>query len=204
MTEETTQIHTEDGNVLLTQTAGETHAETSVPHETEAAPTGLASLGINLPLFVAQLVNVAIILVVLRIWVFKPLAKVLEDRRKKIEDGLKHAKEADDKLKHATEKEDAIVSAARKEAKQLVEEGRTAGEKVRSEQVAEAKRDIDAQTEDAKAKIQTERASALEAVRKEVATLVMAATRKVSATELDEKAHRDAIEQAIKELESKT
>lgn len=176
--------------------------EETQAHTETAAPTGLASLGINAPLFIAQLINVAIVLFVLQRWVFKPLAKILEARRKKIEDGLKHAKEADEKLRHAEEKEDAIVTAARKEARQIVEEGRAAGEKVRNEEVAQAKRDIDAQTEEAKAKIQTERANALEAVRKEVAGLVMTATRKVSAAELDEKTQRAAIEQAMKEVEN--
>jgi F-type H+-transporting ATPase subunit b len=182
--------------------AEETLATTAVAHETETAPTGLASLGINGTLLLAQLINVAIVLFILQRWVFKPLAKILEARRVKIEDGLKNAKEAEEKLKRAEETEDAMMAAARKEARGIVEESRAAGEKVRNEQVAEAKRDIDAQTEEAKAKIQTERAHALEAVRKEVATLVMTATRKVSSTELDEKAHRAAVEDAMKDLEN--
>jgi F-type H+-transporting ATPase subunit b len=197
MTAETTHLPTS-----VAVAAEETHATTEVAHETAAAPTGLASLGINLPLFVAQLVNVAIILVVLRMWVFKPLAKVLEDRRKKIEDGLKNAKEADDKLKHAQEKQDEMMSEARKEARQIIDDAKSKGEAERAKQVEQTKRDMDAQVEEAKSKIVAERAAALETVRKEVAGLVVAATKKVSMVELDEKAHKSAVDQAIKELDA--
>jgi F-type H+-transporting ATPase subunit b len=179
----------------------EAHAETV--QQTAAEHAGpLGTLGINAPLFIAQLVNVAIILIVLRLWVFKPLAKVLEERREKIEKGLKHAKEADERLKTAKEHEEAVHAAARKEARTIIDEARAIGEKARAEEVAAAKQDIEQQTAEAKAKIAVERGHALEAVRKEVATLVLSATRKISSAEMDEKAHRTAIEQSMKELEN--
>lgn len=174
---------------------------TPIVHEV-AKPDVLGTLGINWKLFLAQLVNVGIIILVLRTWVFKPLAKLLEERKKKIEDGLKYASEADRRLIDAKEKEDAVVAEARAEARKIVEDSRSLGEKERTERVELAKRDIDLQLEDAKSKIQTERVQALEAVRKEVAGLVMMATRKVSAGDADEKTQRAAIESAMKELES--
>jgi len=177
-----------------------THAETAQISDTPQGPLG--TLGINTPLFIAQLVNVAIILLVLRMWVFKPLAKVLEDRREKIEKGLKHAKEADERLKAAKEQEEAVHAAARKEARMIIDEARAAGEKVHAEEIANIQRDLEQQTAEAKSRIQIERTHALEAVRKEVATLIMSATRKITSTELDEKMQRAAIEQSIKELEN--
>src|SRR3990167_360095 len=61
----------------------------------EAAKTDvLGTLGINWKLFMAQLVNVGIVIFVLSKWVFKPLVKLMDDRVKKIDDGLAHAKEA--------------------------------------------------------------------------------------------------------------
>jgi F-type H+-transporting ATPase subunit b len=167
-----------------------------------AKPGVLDTLGINWKLFLAQLLNVAIIMVVLRTWVFKPLGKLLEDRRKKIDDGLKHATEADKRLKSAKEQEEAMLAEARVEAHKAVEEGRQQGEKKRQEQLAQAKVELEQQIEDAKGKISQERTDALDAVRKEVAHLVMAATRKVSSGEIDDKEQRAAIEQAIKELET--
>lgn len=166
-----------------------------------AKPNVLGSLGINWKLFLAQLVNVGIVVFVLWKWVFTPLVKLMDERTKKIDDGLKHAKEADARLKEAKEKEHSIVSQARAESRKIIDEAAAAGEKERAARVEKSKQDIDAQIEEAKAKIGQERADALESVRRDVADLVMLATRKVSAGVLDEAAERTYLEQAICELE---
>ncbi len=172
-----------------------------IAHEAVEQANVLGTLGIDWKLFLAQLINVAIIILVLRTWVFKPLGKMLEDRKKKIEDGLKHAHEADQRLRSAKEQEEATMAEARMEARKIVEDSRGAGEKERLERVEHAKQEIDAQVADAKEKIVQERKDALETVRREVGELVMAATKKVSAGSIDEKSHREAIDQAITELE---
>src|SRR3990167_8006954 len=52
---------------------------------------GIGSLGINLKLFIAQLINFGIILLVLWKWVFTPVAKKLTERTEKIEKSLNDA-----------------------------------------------------------------------------------------------------------------
>ena len=42
---------------------------------------GIGSLGINLPVLIAQLVNFTILLVVLRLLAWGPLMKMLDERR---------------------------------------------------------------------------------------------------------------------------
>lgn len=168
----------------------------------EAAKTDvLGTLGINWKLFLAQLVNVGIVIFVLSKWVFKPLVKLMEERTKKIDDGLKHAKEADQRLKDAKDKESDLLAKARKDARVMIDEAVAKGEKERAARVERSTQDIDAQVEEAKAKIQQERVDALESVRLEVAELVMRATRKVSAAAADDAMQRRYIEQALQELE---
>lgn len=167
-----------------------------------AKPDVVAALGINLKLFIAQLINVAVVLLVLGLWVFKPLGVVLEKRRKKIEDGLKHAAQAEKTLHAAKEQQENLLAEARVEARGIIESGRASGEKERTVKVEQAKRDVEAQVDEAKARIQTERMHALDAARKEVAGLVIAATRKVTAGTLDADAHRASIQEAITELEN--
>jgi len=55
-------------------------------------------LGIDWKLLLAQVVNFLIILVILRFTVYKPLLKMLGERRRKIEQGLKDSEEAAQKL----------------------------------------------------------------------------------------------------------
>ncbi|HWR00114.1 MAG TPA: F0F1 ATP synthase subunit B [Candidatus Methylomirabilis sp.] len=161
----------------------------------------LGTLGINWKLILAQLVNVGIVIFVLTKWVFKPLLKLMEERAKKIDDGLQHAKEADSRLKQAKEFESELIAKARAEARTIIDEAVANGEKERTQRVERSKQDIDAQIEDAKSKVRQERTDALEAVRREVGELVMLATGKVTAGAVDEEAQRRYLERALGELE---
>lgn len=58
----------------------------------------LSQLGINFKLLLSQGVNFFIVLAVLTAFVYRPLLKLLEERRKKIEIGLKGAEEAERRL----------------------------------------------------------------------------------------------------------
>src|ERR1035437_7360264 len=65
-------------------------------------------LGIDWKLFLSQVVNFLILLVILTFFVYKPLIKVIKERTRKIQEGLDKAHEADIRLKEvdvtATEK----------------------------------------------------------------------------------------------------
>ena len=164
-------------------------------------PNVLGTLGINWKLLLAQLVNVGIVIFVLTKWVFKPLMKLMDERSKRIDDGLKHAKEADLRLKQAKDKEAELMAEARAEARTIVDAAVAKGEKERAQRVDRSKQEIDAQVEDAKGKIGQERVEALEAVRREVGELVMLATGKVTSGAVDETAQRKYLEQALSDLE---
>jgi F-type H+-transporting ATPase subunit b len=58
----------------------------------------LSQLGIDWRLLISQAVNFFLLLIVLWIFVYKPLLKVLHERRQKIEEGIMKSKEADERL----------------------------------------------------------------------------------------------------------
>lgn len=59
----------------------------------------LSQLGIDWRLLIAQAVNFFLLLVILRLFVYKPLIGMMHERRKKIEEGIAKAEEADERLK---------------------------------------------------------------------------------------------------------
>lgn len=63
----------------------------------------LSQLGIDWKLLLSQAVNFFLLLIVLRLFVYKPLLQMLHDRRKRIEEGIEKAKEADIRLLEAEE-----------------------------------------------------------------------------------------------------
>jgi len=60
-----------------------------------------SQLGIDWQLLISQAVNFALLLIVLRVFAYKPLMKLLHDRRARIEEGLTKADEADRRLLEA-------------------------------------------------------------------------------------------------------
>lgn len=71
--------------------------------------------GIDWKLLIAQGVNFFILLVVLTIFIYRPLIKMIEERKKKIEFGLKGAEEAEKRLDEIEEiKTQKIIEADKK------------------------------------------------------------------------------------------
>jgi len=77
-------------------------------------------LGINLPMLLAQAVNFAVLLIVLTVFVYKPMIKMFEERRKKIELGIKGAELAEAKLAEAEQTKKDKLTEADKEAVKII------------------------------------------------------------------------------------
>jgi F-type H+-transporting ATPase subunit b len=95
--------------------------------------SGLGALGVSGSAFLIQLVTFVIAFLVLRQWAFKPILRVLQERRETIEKGVKLGEkmqkeqvELEEKvatqLHDARNKADKIVAAAHSQARQTVQE----------------------------------------------------------------------------------
>jgi F-type H+-transporting ATPase subunit b len=80
----------------------------------------LANLGIDWKLLVAQVVNFAVVLLVLKRFAYQPMLKLLDERTAKIEKGLADAENAGKKLSEIEIQEKAILMEARTEAKRIL------------------------------------------------------------------------------------
>ena len=80
----------------------------------------LAHLGINAKLLIAQVVNFAILLFVLKRYAYRPILKLLDERSAKIEKGLADAEQAALTLKETSAEEKRILSEARAEVRALM------------------------------------------------------------------------------------
>lgn len=63
----------------------------------------LDQFGIDWKLFLSQLVNFGLILIILSVFVYKPVIKIIKERNKKIKEGLDKAEEAGVRLKEVDE-----------------------------------------------------------------------------------------------------
>lgn len=82
------------------------------------------AFGIDYRLLIIQAVNFGVLMLVLWAFLYKPLLKLLDERRVKIEKGVNDAELAGIELKEAENKKRAIIAAAEKEADAVAERSR--------------------------------------------------------------------------------
>ena len=156
----------------------------------------ISTFHIDLGLFLAQLVNFAIVFAGLYFFAFKPLVKVMSERSDKIAKSLNDADEIEKRLA-LTEKEQAeIISAAKKQANLIVEEADKRGEERRTELVNKSKEDIGQVINAEREKMSREKAETLKEIKKEVSSLVILTVEKL----LNEKMNSDKDQELIKKL----
>ena len=85
----------------------------------------LSSVGFNWHVAIANFVNFLIILFLLNKFFFGKIGKTLGDRRKVIEEGLSHARDAEMKLANAEQEKESILQSAYKEKTTILEEAET-------------------------------------------------------------------------------
>jgi F-type H+-transporting ATPase subunit b len=84
----------------------------------------LNNFGFEPILFIAQIVNFLIIYWLLKKFLYKPVLKLLNERKQKIEEGLKNADQAARLLNETLEKEEKILKTANEKAKQILDDAR--------------------------------------------------------------------------------
>ena len=103
----------------------------------------MEKLGIELPLLVSQIVNVTILIVILNKLLYKPILKVLKDRKKKIEESLSFAERVKKEEETLEGKHQEVLKKARDEARLILEEAKKDGKRVKEEIFKEGKSEVD-------------------------------------------------------------
>jgi F-type H+-transporting ATPase subunit b len=155
----------------------------------------------SLGLMIWTLLAFGITLYLLNKLAFPRIAEALDRRRQAIEDSIQAAQEAKQeadelleeyraRLREAREQAEDIMARARKAAETAEAEATASGKEKREELVAQAKRDIEAETR-----------RSLEQIRKEVADLTVLATEKVTRKSLTAEDQRRLVEEALSEVD---
>lgn len=160
---------------------------------------GITDLGINLPVLLFQLVNFAFLMLVLRLLVYKPVLKMLDERRERIREGLSAADRGREQAAEAERTAQEQIEAARREGQQIVQNAQQIAQRLQEEGRQQAQQQTEVMLERARNEIQLERDGAITELRKEFASLTIAAAEKVIGQSLDRNAHQRLIEQALAE-----
>src|SRR2546430_17033710 len=82
------------------------------------------TLGWNWELFLSQVISFTIVAFLLRRFAYKPILAVIEDRRRKIEEGMLNAEKIRKELAEAEKRYQEILAKANADAQRMIDEGR--------------------------------------------------------------------------------
>lgn len=134
-------------------------------------------------------------------FIWPPLIAAIDDRRRKIAEGLASAEKGEKSLAEAKSSANEILKEARVQATKIVEQANRRSnelvEEARGTAIAEGQRLV----AEARQNVTLETNRAREQLRKEVASIAVAGAGRLLGREIDAKAHADLLEQLAVEIE---
>lgn len=136
--------------------------------------------GVDWPHFIAQVISFCIVAFLLQKFAYKPVVKMLEERRQRIADGLANA----DKIKAELQRTEAarleVLNTANTQANKLIEEARAAANRVREDETQKAIASAEQIISKAREAAAAERTKMLSDLKREVGRLVVQTTATVT------------------------
>jgi F-type H+-transporting ATPase subunit b len=160
---------------------------------------GFASLGINLPLLVVFIVNFIILLVMLRLFLYQPVMKVLDERAKRTKDAMELAEATKKEYEQAKGEVQKQIEKGRQEAQAIITQAMQVGERLKGESREEAAKQAQVMIDRARSELEAERDKIVGDLRREFVDISIAAAEKVIKETLDKEKHRKLIEETLQE-----
>ena len=156
-------------------------------------------MNINLTLVVQMVVFATLIYITMK-WIWPPLLKMMDERQRKIAEGLAAAEEGEKELSQARDKADAIIREARERANQIIDHAQHRATEVIEQAKGTASSEGARIVAAAQQQIKLDTTRAKESLRREVAGIAVGAASKLLGREIDARAHADLLEQLAEEI----
>ena len=159
----------------------------------------LEKLGVEPVLLLAQIVNFAILLFILKRFLYKPILKVLEERKNKIETSMKQSEQIQKKFEEMGVKQQEILNNARKESGQIIGEAKSEAKILASQIQIEASNQAQLSLKRAQETLALEKQKMVSEAKKELVSVVTTATQKVISKVMTKKDKDTLITESLKE-----
>ena len=146
------------------------------------------------------IVNFAILVVGLKVFLYKPVCNMLDSRREEVINNLNSAEEAKLEAQKLKDEYAAQIQNARAEAQDIINQAAKIGEQTKADIVTEAREEASRLTAKAQAEIAREKTEALNEIRNEIADLAVLAASKVVGKTIDVADHQNMVTNFVKEV----
>ncbi len=160
--------------------------------------TGLMS--INPGTVVFTIINLLILMLFLKHFLFGKVNKVLDDRQKEVKDAFDEAEQASKKAKELEIQYNTKISQAKEESAEIVKQATQKAQTRSDEIVADAKHEASAIMDKANSEIEREKKRAVNEIKDQISDIAFSVAEKVIEKEVDKKDNDRLIEDFIKNV----
>src|SRR2546422_7638681 len=158
------------------------------------------TFGWNWQLFLSQVISFSIVAILLRKFAYKPILAVLEDRRRKIEEGQLNAEKIRKELAEAEKRYQEIVGKANADAQRMIDEARESATHLSERKQQEAIVAAEQIVAKAKEAAALEHERQMQTLKRELGRLVIDTTAKVTGKVLTNDDQKRIQEEAARQV----
>jgi len=156
-------------------------------------------MNINATLLAQAVVMIVFVAICWR-YIYPPILSVMQEREKKISDGLEAAKKADDSLEEAKLAFDKELNQAKAEAAEILDKANARASKIVSDASSKAESEAEKIMASAETAIENETNKAKEELRQQMSDIIIDTTQKILGDEISKEKHQEILKKAAKEL----
>jgi len=149
---------------------------------------------------IGQMIAFALFVAFCMKYVWPPIMAALEERTKKIADGLAAAERGRHEQELAEKRAKQVIHEAKEQASEIISQATRRGNEIVDESKDNARIEGDRIVTSAKAEIEQEANRAKDELRTQVGTVAMAGAAKILSREIDDKAHTDLLEELVGQI----
>jgi F-type H+-transporting ATPase subunit b len=151
----------------------------------------LGQLGIEPAILLAQIVNFLIIMGVLRLFLYEPVLKMLEQRKERIALGIQQAERSSTAAVEAERQRNAILDEARREAQEVRAQATRDAERIAQDVRSRAEQEANDIRRRAQLDAEAQVDAILTEARRDIADLAITATEQILGRELQNRAEQE-------------
>jgi F-type H+-transporting ATPase subunit b len=148
----------------------------------------------------AQAVVMIVFVAICWKYIYPPILEIMQEREKKISDGLEAAKKADDSLEEAKLAFDKEMDQAKTEAAEILKKANMRATQIVGDASSKAEVEAEKIMASASTTIENDTNKAKEELRQQMSDIIIDTTQKILGDEISAEKHDDILKKAAKEL----
>ncbi len=158
----------------------------------------MEALGINVKIILVQIANFAILLFVLKRFLYKPILNMLDKRQRDAEDSLVLKSSLEKKVQEIEKEREQVIHTSKSDADQILDEARQKGERLAIQVEQTAKEKADHMLAKATQEAQNKEGELRAELKNEVAAVAISVAEQVLQTSLDDKNKQVITQESIR------